>query len=81
MAQIPNMHCLNEETMGFLALFSGFPTDIISKSPKKLKRFQFLYVRHDFCIDNPQRVGGTHYCYSHLNNDFSKAVSIRDHVL
>ena len=34
------MHCLNEETMGFLALFSGFPTDIISKSPKKLKRFQ-----------------------------------------
>lgn len=49
------------------------------QSPKKLERFQFVYVRHDFCIDNPQRVGGTHYCYSHLNDDFSKTVCIRDH--
>lgn len=46
---------------------------------KKLELFQFLYVKHDFSIDNPQRVGGTNYCYSYLSDDFSQAVCIRDY--
>ena len=57
-----------------------YKKEIRKKIPaKKLGLFQFLYVRHDFSIDNPQRVGGTNYCYSYLSDDFSQAVCIRDY--
>lgn len=48
-------------------------------SARQLGLFQFLYVQHDFSIDNRQRVGGTHYCYSYLSQDFSRTVCIRDY--
>ena len=57
-----------------------YKKEIRKKIPaKKLNLFQFLYVRHDFSIDNPRRVGGTNYCYSYLSDDFSQAVCIRDY--
>lgn len=57
-----------------------YKKEIRKKIPaKKLDLFQFLYVQHNFSIDNPQRVGGTNYCYSYLSDDFSKAVCIHDY--
>lgn len=80
-------------TRGFFKSFSDQIGDFLTLScfeyknqtrrktaAKKWKVCQFLYVMHEFCIDDPQRANVTNYCYSYLSDDFSKAVCIRDYA-